>query len=74
LGRPIGITSPAPFEAMNLTSSPSEIEEVWRRGVTDMNPKDPKAVEEMQALVRAIYRLRSDITWLNRKLMGGVSP
>ena len=40
---------------MNLTSSPSEIEEVWRRGVTDMNPKDPKAVEEMQALVRAIY-------------------
>jgi hypothetical protein len=59
---------------MNLTSSPSEIEEVWRRGVTDMNPKDPKAVEEMQALVRAIYRLRSDITWLNRKLMGGVSP
>ena len=25
------------------------------RGVTDMNPKDPKAVEEMQALVRAIF-------------------
>ena len=25
------------------------------RGVTDMNPKDPKAVEEMQTLVRAIF-------------------
>ena len=26
-----------------------------RRGVTDMNPKDPKVVKEMQALVRAMY-------------------
>ena len=25
------------------------------RGVTDINPKDPKAVEEMQTLVRAIF-------------------
>jgi hypothetical protein len=30
LGRRIGITSRAPFETMNLTSSPSEIEEVAR--------------------------------------------
>jgi hypothetical protein len=25
------------------------------RGLTDMNSKDPTAVDEMQALVRAIY-------------------
>ena len=55
MGRRIGITSPAPFETVNLASSPSEIEEVWRRGLTDMNPKELKAVEEKQALMRAIY-------------------
>jgi hypothetical protein len=37
---------------MNLASSPSEIEEVWRRGVTDMNPKEPKTVEEMRPNAR----------------------
>jgi hypothetical protein len=55
LGRRIGITFSSAVRTVNLASSPSEIAEVWRRGVTDMNPKELKAVEEMQAPMRAIY-------------------
>jgi hypothetical protein len=66
IGPPHWITSPAPFKTMNLTSSQSEIEEVWRRGVTDMTQRIRRPSRKSRPSCARSIRLRSDITWLSQ--------